>query len=58
MATRLALHRLDRDMAFTVKMRDFMVKHKTTLQIKIYDEQTPGREVIGPCEGKLVSSTP
>lgn len=55
MAARLALHRLDVKRTFEAKMRDFVVKHKTDLKFKIYEEATPGRDVTGPRQGRVVS---
>ena len=55
MASRLALHRLDVRSIFKIKMRDFIVKHKTDLKLKLYEEVTPGRESAGPRQGRVVS---
>ena len=55
MASRIALHRLDANRAFAIKMRDFVVKHKKAFKIKIYEEATPDRDTAGLRRGKLVS---
>ena len=54
MASRLPLHKLDLDRIFTVKLRDFIVKHTSDLKMKVYEEVTPGREA-SPRRGRLVS---
>jgi hypothetical protein len=55
MDSRVGLHRLDINRAFTIKMRGFVVKHKKAFKIKVYEEATPGRDATGPRGGKLVS---
>lgn len=54
MSARLALRQLEINKVWTIKLRDFIIKHRIGLKMHIYQELTPGFEQDHPKEGKIV----
>jgi len=56
MSARLALHRLDLQSLFKIKLRDLVVKHKTTFTLVLYEEATPSIGAEDERRGRVVSA--
>ncbi len=54
MSARLAVRQIEINKMWTIKLRDFVIKHRTDLKIHIYQELTPGFGQDHPKEGKIV----
>jgi hypothetical protein len=54
MSARLALWQLEHNKIWIIKVRDFIIKHRVSLKMHIYQELTPGFGHDCPKEGKIV----